>query len=174
MTVVGHGRAALALVANCDPYTYVGALPVHVAPKARFDLGLDLVAPHSVAPWRLPQLAKWAFAGRGQVGSSQALYLHDQDEIEIECDAPLPLQVDGEDIGDVETARFEAERGALRVSSVIPGNRFNEALCRRGRADRPESGVLSRARSLRLRTLPASLSRNDPHPGDEASSRNVF
>jgi diacylglycerol kinase family enzyme len=115
MTVVGHGRAALALVANCDPYTYVGALPVHVAPKARFDLGLDLVAPHAVALWRLPQLAKWAFAGRGQVGSSQALYLHDQDEIEIECDAPLPLQVDGEDLGDVESARFEAERGALRV-----------------------------------------------------------
>jgi len=115
MTVLGHGRVAFAMVANCDPYTYVGSLPVRVAPEARFDLGLDLVAPRAVAPWRLPQLAAWAFAGRGQVSSSQALYLHDQDEIEIDCDAPSPLQVDGEDLGDVDAAHFEAERDALRV-----------------------------------------------------------
>ncbi len=115
LTVLGHGRAAFALVANCDPYTYVGSLPVHATPKARFDLGLDLVAPRSVAPWQLPRLAAWAFAGRGQVSSPGALYLHDVDEIEVECDVPLPLQVDGEDLGDVDSARFEAERDALRV-----------------------------------------------------------
>lgn len=115
MNVVGHGRVALALVANCDPYTYVGSLPVHVAPRARFDLGLDLVAPREVAPWQLPRLAAWAFAGRGQVASPHALYLHDMDEIEVECDVRQPLQVDGEDLGDVSSARFEAERDALRV-----------------------------------------------------------
>ncbi|HSE80755.1 MAG TPA: diacylglycerol kinase family protein [Gaiellaceae bacterium] len=115
MTVAGHGRVAFALVANCDPYTYVGAIPVHAAPLARFDLGLDLVAPRAVAPWQLPRLAAWAFGGRGQVSSSRALYLHDLDELEIECDSPLPLQVDGEDLGDVDAARFEAEREALRV-----------------------------------------------------------
>jgi len=115
LTVHGHGRAAFALVANCDPYTYVGSLPVHATPRARFDLGLDLVAPRAVAPWQLPRLAAWAFAGRGQVSSSRALYLHDMDEIEVECDVPLPLQVDGEDVGDVDSARFEAERDALRV-----------------------------------------------------------
>jgi diacylglycerol kinase family enzyme len=115
MTVLGHGRVAFALVANCDPYTYVGSLPVHAAPQARFDLGLDLVAPRSVAPWQLPRLAAWALAGRGQVSSAKALYLHDFDELEIECDVALPLQVDGEDIGDVTSARFEAERDALRV-----------------------------------------------------------
>jgi diacylglycerol kinase family enzyme len=115
MNVVGHGRVALVLVANCDPYTYVGSLPVHVAPRARFDLGLDLVAPREVAPWQLPRLAAWAFAGRGQVESPHALYLHDMDEIEVECDVRQPLQVDGEDLGDVSAARFEAERDALRV-----------------------------------------------------------
>ena len=115
LTVVGHGRAAFALVANCDPYTYVGSLPVHAAPRARFDLGLDLIAPRSVAPWQLPRLAAWAFAGRGQVSSPRVIYLHDVDEIEVECDVPLPLQVDGEDLGDISSARFEAERDALRV-----------------------------------------------------------
>ena len=115
LTVSGHGRAAFALVANCDPYTYVGSLPIHATPSARFELGLDLVAPRAVAPWELPRLAAWAFAGRGQVSSPRALYLHDMDEIELECDVPLPLQVDGEDLGDIESARFEAERNALRV-----------------------------------------------------------
>jgi diacylglycerol kinase family enzyme len=115
LTVVGHGRAAFALVANCDPYTYVGPLAVHAAPQARFDAGLDLVAPRAVAPWQLPRLVAWAFAGRGQVTSPRAIYLHDCDEIEIECDGPTPLQADGEDLGDVLSARFEAERAALRV-----------------------------------------------------------
>ena len=54
-------------------------------------------------------------SGRGQASSSKALYLHDQDEIEIECDGPTALQVDGEDLGDAVSVRFEAERDALRV-----------------------------------------------------------
>jgi diacylglycerol kinase family enzyme len=115
LTVVGHGRAAFALVANGDPYTYVGGVAVHAAPQARFDLGLDLVAPRAVAPWQLPRLLRWAFTGLGQTSSTHALYLHDQDELEVDCDVPLPLQVDGEDLGDILSARFAAERDALRV-----------------------------------------------------------
>jgi hypothetical protein len=37
------------------------------------------------------------------------------DAIELRADRPLPLQVDGEDLGDVERAAFEAERGAAKV-----------------------------------------------------------
>jgi diacylglycerol kinase family enzyme len=43
------------------------------------------------------------------------LYGHDLDRIEIACDRPLPLQADGEDLGDVEEAVFEAERDAVDV-----------------------------------------------------------
>ena len=45
LEVRGLGRAAFALVANTDPYTYAGRVPVHVAPEATFELGLDVVAP---------------------------------------------------------------------------------------------------------------------------------
>ena len=34
---------------------------------------------------------------------------------EIVCDRPMPLHVDGEDLGDVDEAVFEAERGAVSV-----------------------------------------------------------
>src|SRR5437016_10244144 len=43
LALAGLGRAAFALVANCDPYTYAGRLPIHVAPEARFELGLDVL-----------------------------------------------------------------------------------------------------------------------------------
>lgn len=115
MTVSGRERVAFALVANCDPYSFAGPLPVRVAPEARFELGLDVVAPRAVGPLQLPRVAAWALTGRGQATSSRVLYLHDVDEVEIECDVPTALQADGEDLGDVLSVRFEAERDALRV-----------------------------------------------------------
>jgi diacylglycerol kinase family enzyme len=115
MTVLGRERVAFALVANTNPYSYVGRVPLKVAPRARPELGLDLVAPRSLRARLLPQVARWVLAGRGQTRSPHVLYVHDADEIRIECDAPMPLQVDGEDLGDVTEAHFEAERGALEV-----------------------------------------------------------
>jgi diacylglycerol kinase family enzyme len=115
MEVVGVGRVAFALVANGAPYSYAGRLPLRVAPRARFELGLDLVAPRSLRARVLPEVAWWVLAGRGQERSRHLLYVHDADELRIVCDAPSPLQADGEDLGDVGEARFEAERDALQV-----------------------------------------------------------
>jgi len=115
LEIAGHGPAAFALVANTDPYTYAGLLPVHVAPAARFELGLDLVAPRAVRPLALPRYLGYVFLGRGQARASDIVYGHDLDRIEIRCHRPLPLQVDGEDLGDVEEAVFEAEREAALV-----------------------------------------------------------
>jgi len=115
LEVRGLGRAAFALVANTDPYSFVGSLPLHVAPEARFELGLDVVAPQRVTASTLPRLLRYAFTGRGQREAEGVVYAHDLDRLEIACDRPLPLQADGEDLGDVELAVFEAERGAARV-----------------------------------------------------------
>jgi diacylglycerol kinase family enzyme len=115
LEVRGLGRAAFALVANTDPYTYVGRVPLHVAPEARFELGLDLVAPQRVTAARLLRLLREAFSGHGQMDAEDVIYGHDLDRVEIACDRPLPLQADGEDLGDVETAVFEAERNAAQV-----------------------------------------------------------
>ena len=113
--VAGRGRAAFALVANTDPYSYPGRVPLHVAPLARFELGLDLVAPRRVRARTIPRLAAYAALGRGQTSAADVLYQHDLDSIEIRCDEPMPLQADGEDLGDVSEARFEAERDAVSV-----------------------------------------------------------
>lgn len=115
LEVRGLGRVAFALVANCDPYSYAGRFALHVAPEARFELGLDLVAPREVEGAAIARLLGYLLRGRGQERAADVLYAHDLDRIEIDCDRPLPLQTDGEDLGDVESAVFEAERGAVSV-----------------------------------------------------------
>ncbi|MHB8642409.1 MAG: diacylglycerol/lipid kinase family protein [Gaiellaceae bacterium] len=115
LEIAGYGRAATALIANCDPYTYAGLLPLHFAPSARFELGLDLVAPVSITPRSMPRLLRYVVRGRGQEDAPDILYAHDLDRLEVTCDRPLPLQLDGEDLGDVEHVVFEAERDAVDV-----------------------------------------------------------
>jgi diacylglycerol kinase family enzyme len=113
LEIEGYGRAAAAFVANGSPYTYAGPLPLPIAREAAFDRGLDLVAPVEVAPASLPSVAARVLSGRGQ--DRRFIRVHDLDRIEIHCDLPLPLHVDGEDLGDVEQAVFEAERSAVSV-----------------------------------------------------------
>jgi diacylglycerol kinase family enzyme len=113
--IVGHGRVAFAVAANADPYTYAGPLPLHVAPLARFELGLDLVAPRRVSPSKLPRFLIYVVRGRGQERADDVIYLHDADRVELLCDRPLPLQADGEDLGDASRVTLEAERSAVTV-----------------------------------------------------------
>jgi diacylglycerol kinase family enzyme len=115
LEVRGLGRAAFAFVANCNPYSYAGSLALHVAPEARFELGLDLVAPRQVRALTVPRLLRYVLTGRGQQRARSVLYRHDLDRVEIACDRPLPLQADGEDLGDVGSALFEADRSAVSV-----------------------------------------------------------
>jgi diacylglycerol kinase family enzyme len=114
LAVDGHGRVAFALVANGDPYTYFGRFPVRLAPRAKWDDGLDLVAPRAAGPLAITRLVTAGLTGRTPRARG-LLYLHDFDEIELRADRPLPLQVDGEDVGDVEVARFASEREAANV-----------------------------------------------------------
>ena len=105
-------RAAFALVANGAPYTYLARLPLRVAPDASFEAGLDVVAPRRVRPLAIPRLTMAALLGRR---AADVVYGHDLDRVEIRSSASQPLQVDGEDLGDVTDAVFESERGALTV-----------------------------------------------------------
>jgi diacylglycerol kinase family enzyme len=112
LDVEGHGRAAFALVANGDPYTYLGRLPLRLPRGASFDGGLDLLAPRSLRARSLPGAVRYLVTGHTRL---PLLVLHDEDRIELRCDEPQPLQLDGEDVGDVTEVVFEAERDAVAV-----------------------------------------------------------
>jgi diacylglycerol kinase family enzyme len=109
------GRVAFVMVANGDPYSYAGSLPLRLTPEAKFELGLDVIAPERIRRRDIPALLKYVARGKGKITDRGVHVLHDVDSFEVRCDRPVPLQADGEDLGDVESALFEAERDAVSV-----------------------------------------------------------
>jgi diacylglycerol kinase family enzyme len=114
LEVEGAGRAAFVLVANCSPYTYAGSVALDLVPGAAFDAGLAYLAPITLRSRDLPRLLVRGSRGSG-VRTERSLAASDVDRIVVRCDEPLPLQVDGEDAGDVLEAVYEAERDAVTV-----------------------------------------------------------
>jgi diacylglycerol kinase family enzyme len=113
LEIDGFGRAVCAFVANARPYTYANRLPLPIAPDAELDRGLDLVAPTRVTPASLvPAVVRLL---SGHVRADGYIAAHDLDQIAVRGDRPLPLHVDGEDLGDVDQAVFLAERGIVAV-----------------------------------------------------------
>ena len=108
------GRAAFVLVGNCTPYTYSGSVGLDLVPGASFDEGLAYFAPVSLRARDLPRMLVHGARGSG-LPDGKALAARDVDRIVVRCDIPLPLQVDGEDAGDVVEAVYEAERDAVTV-----------------------------------------------------------
>jgi diacylglycerol kinase family enzyme len=111
----GLGRAALVFVSNHAVFSYAGPVPLRFSPEARFELGLDVAAPERAGRVTALRLAGRLSVGRGIAGAPGVLTLHDVDRVVVRCDEPLPLQADGEDLGDVTEAVFEAERNAIDV-----------------------------------------------------------
>ncbi len=110
----GVGRAAFVLVANCSPYTYAGSVGLDLVPGASFDDGLAFFAPITLRARDVPRALARGVWGTG-LKEGRALSGRDLDRIVVRCDEPLPLQIDGEDAGDVVEAVYEAERAAVTV-----------------------------------------------------------
>ena len=64
--IEGFGRAAFDLVANCDPYSYAGSVPLRIAPEAEFEEGSTSSRPRACVR-DLPRLITYIVRGRGQL-----------------------------------------------------------------------------------------------------------
>jgi len=115
LRVDGDRKAALIVVSNDAVFTYTGSTALRFCPEASFELGLDYAAMASPNAPRIARGFYRASRGRGLAGLKGAITGHDVDRIEVVCDRPCPLQVDGEDLGDVEEVTFECERAAVSV-----------------------------------------------------------
>jgi len=116
-------RCAYLAVANQHPYTYFGRLPVRTAPRAGFDTALDAVVVGELRRrdlWRLPVYGLvWPAHARRR--DPRVAYLHDVEAFDVICDAPVPLQLDGEYLGRVERLAVRYRRDAVRVfTPVVP------------------------------------------------------
>ena len=105
----------LAIVQNTGPYTYLGKRPMRLCPAAELDAGLDFIALDSMRTRVALPVVISSFRRAEHVNKSHVLHVRDQKTIEIDCDRPMPVQVDGEFIGERNHVVVEAVPNALSV-----------------------------------------------------------
>jgi diacylglycerol kinase family enzyme len=108
-------HAATLFVANCSPWSFAGPVPLDVAPDASFEGGFDLVAVESIelrsAPGRLASL----LGRKGKDEDDGVQRLHNLERATVRCDRPLPVQVDGELIGELDSFELSVVPDAARL-----------------------------------------------------------
>jgi diacylglycerol kinase family enzyme len=107
---------AMAIIQNTAPWTFFGPFAINPCPRASFDLGLDVFAPHSLSPLPAARFGLRMLRGsRAGAVPGQLTLLHDQAEFVIRSEAPTALQVDGDSMGHVDRVEFRHSPHALRI-----------------------------------------------------------
>ena len=108
-----------AIVQNGSPFTYFQDRPIEIAEGAALDSGaLAGGVLHRATPLSMPSIAWRAFSPRARVtGHRQVTALSDMERADRlqRRRAPLPLQVDGDFLGEVSEARYSILPRALTV-----------------------------------------------------------
>jgi diacylglycerol kinase family enzyme len=103
----------VAVCCNGRPFTYFKNLPVDVCPQAQLDLGLDIFGLTRIRATTIPRIVWALFVSRGHIGWKNAAYFHDITGAELVADRPLPVQVDGDYLGEQQQAKLELVPNAL-------------------------------------------------------------
>ncbi len=116
-SVIDDGYFGICL--NTDPYTFLGNRPFHLAPAASLDTGLSMVTLRTLSVGPLLGLAARSLtSGSGLRTGRHVDVRHDRSEIVVEGHGPVPHQVDGDYLGEVDRLVLRHEPGALRL--VLP------------------------------------------------------
>lgn len=108
-------RLGLALVCNSTPWTYLGNRPVQPCPDASFDTGLDLFGMTELPTLATLRHLRQILSPRPRPRGRRVVRVHDAASFSLSADRPLPLQVDGDDLGDADVVSFTAAPQALSV-----------------------------------------------------------
>ena len=88
-----------AIVANADPWTYVGNRPLRPTPEADFDTGLGVYARRRMSTAGMLFSMARLSGDRPHIGRRGAFVAHDLDGLTVFADEPMPVQVDGDYLG---------------------------------------------------------------------------
>ena len=105
------------IVLNTDPYTYLGNLPLNVAPEATLDRGLAAVTLRSLRSPHLLRIVMDALRPPAGVTANKHLDLrHDLTTATLRARRPIPVQVDGDFIGSFDELVFRHHPNAVRLA----------------------------------------------------------
>lgn len=110
-------RVAFLVAVNLAPWSYIGPLPLDLAPSATADGGLDIVAPRRLYRRDVAGFAQRILVDQRHArgtGDPRIAYWHDIARIDLRCDEPFPTQVDGDYIGDVMDALIDVDPEGAR------------------------------------------------------------
>lgn len=123
VTVDGETLDGVTTIAqNSDPFTYFGTRPIRVCEGAGLETGsLSVGVLRKATPMELPTLIPRLLSSKAKTVSKHRQIapfpgVHEA-IVESADDRPLPVQVDGDYIGDERSVRFSAAPGALTVVS---------------------------------------------------------
>jgi diacylglycerol kinase family enzyme len=105
----------LAIVQNTTPYTFLGGRGLRLCPDATLDGGLDCFAVDTMRLRSILPIVASAFGSGGHARSSHVTYLKDRARILIRSDEPLPVQMDGEFLGERTRILVESVPDAVSV-----------------------------------------------------------
>ena len=106
-------RVVLAICCNGRPFTYFSRFPVDALPEAQLDLGLDILGLKRVRALTIPRIMWSVFVSRSHPRWRTSVYHHDVAAGAMRPDNPMPVQVDGDFIGELGEARVELVPNAL-------------------------------------------------------------
>jgi diacylglycerol kinase family enzyme len=111
--------AYLAICLNTNPYTYLGNIPLDLAPEATLDRGLAMVTIRTMAFAKMMRIIGSALVSGKHLRTSRwSDHRTDLTSIVVEGYGPFPYQVDGDHLGDAEHLEIRHEPEILDL--VLP------------------------------------------------------
>ena len=110
-----HRDLRVAIAGNSNPFTFLGDRLFQVTPLADPERGLDLTGVRSLRLGHVLRFVWRAFGSGGHVHLRNVVGLHDLDRFEVVATHPLPIQLDGDYIGEESHFEFESVPDSLTL-----------------------------------------------------------
>ncbi|WP_026424469.1 diacylglycerol/lipid kinase family protein [Actinokineospora inagensis] len=108
----------LAIVSNTDPWTYMGARPIHLNPGCGFETGLGFFALRTLRATVVLRHLRQALSAKGIRRGKHLVRRDDAARVVVSAPTPVRVQCDGDLIGERTRVEFVSVPSALAVAVV--------------------------------------------------------
>lgn len=103
------------IVANADPWTYMGERPLRPTPEVTLESGLAVYARRRMSTAGIAFSLLRLSGSRPRIGRRGAYVVHDLDRITVIADEPVPFQLDGDALETRDKVSFRTVPQAIQI-----------------------------------------------------------